>query len=165
MTLAHELFEAEKPFLDVVVHNHVRALSRLIFVLSIWLLSWLMFRLFSSSAVTCSGTRHDLSIPHVIHHEHLNYFLHGPRQWLDSFHQGGGCAVSPSGKSSSVEGLVELLLPQESVRGTPDATWLLGPGEAKIYGALHTQLRGFTLALFMISASRRVYCLRNRPHS
>ena len=69
---------------------------------------------------------------------------------LPSFHQGGGCAVSPS-----VDGLVELLLPQESVRGTPDATWLLGPGEAKICGALDTQLRGFTLALFTISASRR----------
>ena len=56
----------------------------------------------------------------------------------------------------SVDGLVELLLPQESVRGTPDATWLLGPVEAKICGALYTQLCGFTLAFFTISASRRV---------
>ena len=31
-------------------------------------------------------------------------------------------------------------------------------------GAIYTQLCGFTLAFFTISASR-VYCLRNRPHS
>ena len=47
----------------------------------------------------------------------------------------------------SVDGLVVLLLPQENVRGTPDATWLLGPRGSQdlrltrnfAAGALHDQ--------------------------